>query len=350
MFVVSPPVEQDDLLYPNFSVRETIEFATKLRLSGSKYNASQKKKRVEDVIHILRLGDVQDTHIGGPLTRGVSGGERKRVSIGIELVTDPNILFLDEPTSGLDSNAALRVVDTLLDVARSQKVGVVLTIHQPSARLLYKFHKLILLAKGKHVYNGPVAGGSCIDGLLCHLHGQRCVVSAGVVDYFSKIGYPCPPHENPADYFVDLMTVDLTSAAEREASEVRIKRLQDAWEEESGEKAPEEFHFAGHSASTGDRSIKDRVLSHFDANKKRPNNWFYELAIVTRRGGLETMRNKIRLFAGAFQSIFLGMVIGFSFFRLGTSQASIQNRAGLLFFISIELVSRRPARPSHLCF
>jgi ABC-type multidrug transport system ATPase subunit len=98
-------VTQDDVLFPNLTVRETLMYAALLRLPNS-LTRSQKIKRAEDAIIELGLERCRDTVIGGPFLRGISGGERKRVSIGHEILTDPSLLFLDEPTSGLDSTTA----------------------------------------------------------------------------------------------------------------------------------------------------------------------------------------------------------------------------------------------------
>lgn len=98
------------------TVRECLEFAAKLKLPGT---LEQKLARVDQIINELRLNKCANTKIGGPLIKGVSGGERKRTSIGVELITDPNLIFLDEPTTGLDSFTATSVMETLKDLAKS---------------------------------------------------------------------------------------------------------------------------------------------------------------------------------------------------------------------------------------
>lgn len=107
------------------TVRECLEFAAKLKLKGT---LNEKLDRVEELISELRLNKCQNTKIGGPLIKGVSGGERKRCSIGVELITDPNLIFLDEPTTGLDSFTATSVVETLTELARNGRT-VISTIH-----------------------------------------------------------------------------------------------------------------------------------------------------------------------------------------------------------------------------
>ncbi|CAI0402381.1 unnamed protein product [Linum tenue] len=174
-------VTQDDVLFPHLTVRETLTYAALLRLPRS-LTREEKTKRAIDVIQELGLERCQDTIIGGSFVRGVSGGERKRVSIGNEIIINPSLLFLDEPTSGLDSTTALRIVQMLQEIAEAGKT-VVTTIHQPSSRLFHKFDKLVLLGKGSLLYFGK---------------------ASEVMAYFSSIG--CNPllAMNPAEFLLDL--------------------------------------------------------------------------------------------------------------------------------------------------
>jgi len=107
------------------TVRECLVFAAKLKLPGT---LQQKLGRVGAILDELRLTKCQNTKIGGPLVKGVSGGERKRTSIGVELITDPNLIFLDEPTTGLDSFTATSVMETLKDLVKKGRT-IVQTIH-----------------------------------------------------------------------------------------------------------------------------------------------------------------------------------------------------------------------------
>jgi len=122
---ISAYVQQDDILFQTMSVRECLEFAAKLKLSGT---YEDKMKRVSDIITELRLQKCANTKIGGTMIKGVSGGERKRTSIGVELITDPMLIFLDEPTTGLDSFTAMSVVETMRELALSGRT-IVSTIH-----------------------------------------------------------------------------------------------------------------------------------------------------------------------------------------------------------------------------
>jgi ABC-type multidrug transport system ATPase subunit len=119
-------VQQDDILFQTMTVRECLTFAARLKLAGDEQT---KLERVNYMIATLKLTKCQNTRIGGPLVKGVSGGERKRTSIGVELITDPNLIFLDEPTTGLDSFTATSVMETLGDLARKENRTVISTIH-----------------------------------------------------------------------------------------------------------------------------------------------------------------------------------------------------------------------------
>ena len=114
---------------------------------------------VDEIIRVLGLGKVANNHIGEPSKRGLSGGERKRVCIGMELVTDPTVIFLDEPTSGLDAYTACTVIDYLRRLTRQGRT-IIATIHQPSSKLYHMFDDIVLLAEGEVVYSWTMRGGS----------------------------------------------------------------------------------------------------------------------------------------------------------------------------------------------
>ncbi|CCG81883.1 Putative uncharacterized protein [Taphrina deformans PYCC 5710] len=175
-------VDQEDALMPTLTVYETILYSALLRLPREMSYGS-KEMRVMETMAELGILSIKDSLIGQEGQRGISGGEKRRVSIACELVTSPSILFLDEPTSGLDSFNAFNVVECLTNLAREYNRTIVMTIHQPRSNIVALFDQWLLLAKGQVVYSGPLA--SC--------HG-----------YFEGIGYGCPPGYNIADYLIDL--------------------------------------------------------------------------------------------------------------------------------------------------
>lgn len=174
-------VAQDDILYPHLTVTETLVFTALLRLPNS-LTHEEKVQHVEHVISELGLTRCRTSMIGGPLFRGISGGEKKRVSIGQEMLINPSLLLLDEPTSGLDSTTAQRILTTLKRLASGGRT-VVTTIHQPSSRLYHMFDKVVLLSDGCPIYNGP---------------------ASSALEYFSSVGFSTSMTINPADLLLDL--------------------------------------------------------------------------------------------------------------------------------------------------
>ncbi len=209
-------VEQDDILYADLTVRETLLFAAKLRLPD-KMSEEEKIRRTDFVLESLGLSHIANSRIGDSDMRGISGGERKRVSIAIELVSDPMIIFLDEPTSGLDSSIAVTVAENARELAKVDNKAVLLTIHQPRVRILNLFDKIILMSQGQMVFFGTVSEA---------------------LEHFKKLGFDCPPNENPADFFMDLMTIDRPSSPSAAKSQKRIDSLIQVWDQHMKEVLP----------------------------------------------------------------------------------------------------------------
>mmetsp|Transcript_9196 Transcript_9196/g.19935 ORF Transcript_9196/g.19935 Transcript_9196/m.19935 type:complete len:597 (+) Transcript_9196:91-1881(+) len=182
-------VLQDDIMFPTATVREALEFSAKLRLSSSTTKA-ERDNLVEQLLDSLGLKSVEDTIIGSELIRGLSGGERKRCAIGVELVTNPGMIFLDEPTSGLDSFSAFKVVDILQQLTRKTNCTIVCTIHQPSSPIFSMFTHVCALAAGTVVYNGPV---NMVPSKL------------------EEMGFSIPVHSNPADHLLLLAQTEALS-------------------------------------------------------------------------------------------------------------------------------------------
>ncbi|KAG6530006.1 hypothetical protein ZIOFF_012223 [Zingiber officinale] len=147
-------VTQEDNLLPLLTVRETLAFSARLRLRGA--SAAEREEKVEALVRELGLERVADSYVGDEERRGVSGGERKRVAIGVDVIDDPPLLLLDEPTSGLDSASALQVVQLLAAMARTRRQVVILTIHQPGYRILQHVSTFLLLSHGKVAHYGSL--------------------------------------------------------------------------------------------------------------------------------------------------------------------------------------------------
>jgi ABC-type multidrug transport system ATPase subunit len=164
------------------TVYETVLYSALLRLPRE-MSIEAKRFRTLETLQELGILGIKDSRIGDSGARSISGGEKRRVSIACELVTSPSVLFLDEATSGLDSANALNVVECLVNLARTYRRTVVLSLHQPSSKIVSLLDKLILLASGKLVYSGPF---SACD------------------EYFSSIGHACPSGHNILEYLIDL--------------------------------------------------------------------------------------------------------------------------------------------------
>lgn len=175
-------VDQEDQLISTLTVYETVLNSALLRLPRN-MSLRAKETRVIEVLSELRILAIKDHIIGSDFKRGISGGEKRRVSIACELVTSPSILFLDEPTSGLDSYNARNVVECLVKLSRDFERTIIFTIHQPRSNIVSLFDKLLLLSEGDLIYSG--------DMIKCN-------------DFFSKNGYKCPLGYNIADYLIDI--------------------------------------------------------------------------------------------------------------------------------------------------
>lgn len=174
-------VTQDDILHPHLTVRETLVYCALLRLPRT-IPVNDKIRTAESVMAELGLGKCEHTMVGNGFVRGVSGGERKRVSIGHEMLVSPSLLILDEPTSGLDSTAAYRLVATLRGLA-GRGMTVVASVHQPSSRVYQMFDSVLLLSEGNGIYFGR---------------------GSAAMDYFASVGLSPAFPVSPADFMLDL--------------------------------------------------------------------------------------------------------------------------------------------------
>ena len=177
-------VSQEDVLFEGLTVFETLYYTAVLRLPRAMTN-EDKRERVSIILEVLGIAHVKDSIIGGFRVgrRGISGGEKKRVAIGQELLYNPSVILLDEPTSGLDSTTALNLIHTLHTLAQVGNRTIVTTIHQPSSRIYQMLDKLLLMGQGHLLFYGDASAAT---------------------DYFATIGYTMPYGMNPADYFLDV--------------------------------------------------------------------------------------------------------------------------------------------------
>ncbi|KAJ0984549.1 hypothetical protein J5N97_002905 [Dioscorea zingiberensis] len=191
-FGTSAYVTQDDTLMTTMTVREAVHYSAQLQLPNT-MTVAQKKERAETTIREMGLRDAADTRIGGWVSKGISGGQKRRVSICMEILTRPKLLFLDEPTSGLDSAASYHVMSRIASLAQREGITVLTAIHQPSSEVFELFHNLCLLSSGNTVYFGPANMTN---------------------EFFARSGFPCPAQRNPSDHFLRTINKDFDEEIE----------------------------------------------------------------------------------------------------------------------------------------
>ncbi|KAM7478996.1 hypothetical protein LguiA_027209 [Lonicera macranthoides] len=186
-------VTQEDILTWTLTVREAVYYSAELQLPNSMSRA-EKKERAERTIREMGLQDSINTRIGGCGTKSLSGGQKRRVSICVEILTRPNLLFLDEPTSGLDSAASYYVIRQIKKLAQQYEMTVIASIHQPSSEVFELFHNLCLLSLGRTIYFGP---------------------SHEANEVFALAGFSCPALQNPTDHYLRTINTDFDEDVEQ---------------------------------------------------------------------------------------------------------------------------------------
>lgn len=291
-------VTQDDVLYAHLTVTETLVYTALLRLPNT-ITKKEKIAQAEAVVQQLGLTRCKNSLIGGPLLRGISGGERKRVSIGQEMLINPSLLFLDEPTSGLDSTTAQRIVSTLLELALGGRT-IVMTIHQPSSRLFYMFHKVLLLSEGNPLYFGS---------------------GTEVMDYFASVGFVPSVPMNPADFLLDLANGVSPNGSE-DPTMVKEKLIL-AHKNNLAPKVKVEMQEEGES-----------VVQHESESReiqKWPTTWWQQFSVLLRRG-LKERKHEIFDFLKIVQVVVVAFIAGLLWWQ--SDLTHLQDQIGLLYFSS----------------
>ncbi|XP_051231379.1 ATP-binding cassette sub-family G member 8 [Dicentrarchus labrax] len=308
-------VRQDDRLLPHLTVRETLVFVAKLRLP-THFTQAQREQRVDDVIAELRLRQCAHTRVGNDYVRGVSGGERRRVSIAVQLLWNPGILILDEPTSGLDSFTAHNLVITLSRLARGNRL-VLLSVHQPRSDIFQLFDLVVLLSSGSAVY---------------------CGAARDMVPYFTALGHPCPRYCNPSDFYVDLISVDRRSL-EQEAecleratvlAEQFMEKVRDTddhmWKPAATDTAQTE---SPQQLST----VKEEEVITISRQRDRLPGRLHQFTILIRRHMYNDFRDLVTLLVHGFEALLMSLLVGCLYYGAGEERLSIQDTVALLYMI-----------------
>uniref|UniRef100_A0A3P8QZ83 ATP-binding cassette sub-family G member 8 n=1 Tax=Astatotilapia calliptera TaxID=8154 RepID=A0A3P8QZ83_ASTCA len=304
-------VRQDDRLLPHLTVRETLSFVAKLRLP-THFTQAQRDQRVDDVIAELRLRQCAHTRVGNNYIRGVSGGERRRVSIAVQLLWNPGILILDEPTSGLDSFTAHNLVITLSRLARGNRL-VLLSVHQPRSDIFQLFDLVVLMSSGSAVY---------------------CGAAREMVPYFTALGHPCPRYCNPSDYYVDLISIDRRSP-EREAECLeRARVLAEQFMEKVRDTDDHMWKAAGTDVAPQQPSKRkeDEVITISRHENRLPGK-LHQFNTLIKRHMYNDFRDLVTLLVHGFEALLMSLLVGSLYYGAGETRLSIQDTVSLLYMI-----------------
>ena len=260
--------------------------------------------------------------MGGPLLKGISGGERKRTSVGVELVVKPAMVFLDEPTSGLDSFSAVQLCQVLKKVANAG-ASVLFTIHQPASEIFNSFDRLILLNSGRVMYQGPVSE---------------------VPSYFKRCGHPCPPNYNPADWIMNVaqsFTVEQLVKDGFFPNDTRV--LEDPFTHDNDKENTVHDEL-------GITLTERHISGEYD---DRPVSAITQIRMLFTRELNNLHRDKASIGARFGLTIFLSTLIGVIFFNVGSSDSSnpsnIQSHFGALIMV-LMMSMFGTAQPALLAF
>ena len=192
-------VTQQDNHWAFLTCEETVSYAAQLYLGK---DGAGVRDVVDTVIRKMGLESCRSTKVGNPFIQGLSGGQKRRLSIALALIKQPTLMFLDEPTSGLDAAAAANIMREITTLAQEENLCIVATIHQPSSKVYQRFDQVMILSGGREAFCGKVGDTK---------------------PYFEKLGYPLVDDTNPAEFFLDLVNDDFVDQAE-------VDKILDVWE------------------------------------------------------------------------------------------------------------------------
>ncbi|KAL5705183.1 ATP-binding cassette sub- G member 1 [Ranunculus cassubicifolius] len=302
-FGTSAYVTQDDTLMATLTVREVVYYSALLQLPDS-MSTSEKRERADTTIKEMGLQDAMNTRIGGWSSKGISGGQKRRVSICIEILTRPKLLFLDEPTSGLDSAASYHVMKRIASLARQDGRTVIASIHQPSTEVFQLFHDLCLLSSGKTVYFGPAAAAN---------------------EFFSLNGFPCPTMMNPSDHYLRTINMDFDQDIEQgdgnsittdEAIKTLVTSYKSSWIRQQADLRITELH--RNEIGMSEKGIQASFIN--------------QCLVLTRRSFVNMHRDLGYYWMRFFVYVILCLCVGSIFYDIGHSYGSILARGSMLMF------------------
>ncbi|CAI9092321.1 OLC1v1027521C1 [Oldenlandia corymbosa var. corymbosa] len=292
---LSAYVPQHDACLPELTVFETFAFAARL------LNPNKTKPEISGLVGSL-MEELRLTHVANTrLAHGLSGGERRRVSIGLCLLHDPAVLLLDEPTSGLDSNSAFKVMQTLRSVTESRHRTVILSIHQPSYKILSTIDKILLLSKGRVVHHGTIP---CLELFL-----------------LSK-GFTVPQQLNPLEYAMEIVYDQHHNKPKYNCDQIL---------------APPDDHHSLVPVSPDDSTTYINESKEVRLSYK--SSRLHEIVILYQRFWRIIFRTKQLLLTNTIEALVVGLVLGTIYINIGSGKAGLEKRFGLFAFTLTFLLS-----------
>jgi len=294
-------IKQEVNFFPHMTVKETLEFRVDLMV-GKKMGKSARNDIVTSLMDLVGLGGNADTIVGDSKIRGLSGGEKKRLSIACEMISSPPIILLDEPTSGLDSYQAAQVIKFLRKLADTGKT-IIAVIHQPSQQVFSMFDDLLLVSEGRQMYFGEVSE---------------------VRSYFTKLGYGASMDDiGTAEHVLDVISRTFGGQLEKEESTKRLETI-----------AKEAISLSSNvKVSSSDVAVLSK--RYRNSGLKNPSaNIFRQFRLLLSRSFKDIIRGKASIIIKIVQQVSLAVIYG-GIYKLGDNQASVMDRYGLLSLIAI---------------
>ena len=283
-------VAQDDHLHGFLTVNQYINNYFGLNYGFS--NIEERDALKNKIISEMRLNKAQNTKVGDVFLQGLSGGEKRRLSVALELVSKPSVLILDEPTSGLDSFAAEKVMESLSTLVEKENIAVVLTIHQPSSRIVNMIGKLILVKEGEILFHDKPENLS---------------------SFFASQNQQEKMHYNPIDQAIEILCEEHT-----------IKKVE---------------YVRSHSVNEMERVIRESIVRSMAQYHKKAT-LIEKFLFLTHRNFLNLLKNPGVIIVRVIMYSAFCFICGAMYFNLGSqnNQESIQSRCCLLFFTNAFLV------------